>query len=347
MYNIIYSVCGEGLGHLNRLKAILPELKDCRFHILTYGDAYTAMDGYPFLHKINGYNYIYNQDGSVNLSKSLVHNVNVTNRKDAIKFMIDELEADLVITDYEPFVPKIANSLGVPTISIDNQHLHSKCSINNLSLKSKIKSRIIGLYSDWLVNSADHYIISHFSNGYYEMVNNSKNSTVVDPFISRSVADLIPTENNTVIVYTRNASQSRKLLPPLEVAVRNKLVDNVVVFGDNSITHNFKNYIQGHREDFKQALVDAKYVISTAGSMIISECKYFNKKLMIVPESGQFEQEVNAELAERMFLAYKANSSLYNELDVVKFMTSFIPFRYDKVNGVKQAASIIRHYLTK
>ena len=342
MYNILYSVCGEGLGHINRLKALTSELQDCRMHVFTYGDAFASLSPYPFLHQIDGYRYQYDPNGRVDARRTFLVNSKISLRRnrEAILYFLDQVDVDLIITDFEPSVVAVARYLNIPLISIDNQHIHSKCKIQGLSLGSRIKSTLIGLYSDWLVSGADHYIMSHFCHDYYNM-STKRNCTVVGPFIDRSISEETPSEQDYAVVYCRNKLQSRLLLPPLQLAINCGYVKEVLVFGDDSITDCFKCFKQGIKTDFKNSLVNAKYVISTAGSMTISECKYFGKRLMVVPEAGQFEQEINAELAHVMNIAYTVDSRHYGECDVMKFMSDFMPFHYNRTNGVKQAASII------
>src|SRR3989344_5451776 len=124
---IIYGVSGEGYGHATRAREIIKHLekKGHKVMVLAYGQSYDALHKEFKVHKIQGIHLYFNKD-SLNFLKTISHNIpgikeNIKNAPLRDKFVYN-FNPDIAITDFEPITSILAYKLGIPLISIDNQH---------------------------------------------------------------------------------------------------------------------------------------------------------------------------------------------------------------------------------
>lgn len=83
------------------------------------------------------------------------------------------------------------------------------------------------------------------------------------------------------MVYLKK-SLAEELLPILKLFPQNKL-----------------RFFPNSEHDFITSLASCRGVISSAGHQLISECLHLQKPMLVIPESGQYEQQLNAEMLEK------------------------------------------------
>ena len=115
MKTIFYGVCGNGSEHCNRVLALVENMNDIDFHIFTYGDTYKDLKlaGITNLHRIQGLefkNLFQFLTKGIHQNKALLHKI------------AKQHKPDLLLTDWEPSVPRMASELSVPCLSLDSQH---------------------------------------------------------------------------------------------------------------------------------------------------------------------------------------------------------------------------------
>ena len=134
MSKIAISLCGEGRGHATRISTLVERL-DTDHDILVYtsADALTFLrhyfaDRHPRvrLEEIPGVVFQYT-GGRLDVMRSIAAGLDYQARQlgplvDRMIRDLDGFAADLVITDFEPALPRAAGRLGIPLVSIDHQH---------------------------------------------------------------------------------------------------------------------------------------------------------------------------------------------------------------------------------
>jgi uncharacterized protein (TIGR00661 family) len=85
------------------------------------------------------------------------------------------------------------------------------------------------------------------------------------------------------------------------------------------ISAEYKNCIFKRRstEGFLADLAGARGVIASAGFSLISECMYLNKKMLLLPLAGQYEQIINAHYIQKLGLGI--SSEKLDEAILAKF----------------------------
>lgn len=88
--------------------------------------------------------------------------------------------------------------------------------------------------------------------------------------------------------------------------------------------------VPDRRVDFERALAACPCVLSTAGHQIIAECIALNKPIMVIPQRGQWEQQLNAEMLEK---TGKGRSTTIERLgsDLVEFMRALERYRSSRI----------------
>ena len=130
MAKIIYGVMGDSGGHISRALAVAGEMKEHEFLFVGGGCVAQAQDyGYAYLPFPMISTIL--KDNRVVLSRTIAHfcQIIMTYRSivENMCRVIDKFQPDLAITDYEFFLPKAARRSGLKCISLDNQHILTKC----------------------------------------------------------------------------------------------------------------------------------------------------------------------------------------------------------------------------
>lgn len=290
--NIAISFCGEGLGHASRMSAIANELK--KQHSLTFWcptivepffkHNYNQPKIYsvPLLPLIKKNNKIQVFKTIKTNYKNLLFNKKLIN--DLAKKLID-LEIDLVISDYEPFLVKAAKKAAIPLLLFNHPGIITKFSRLNISyLLSRITANFMMPF-----HKKSELIISSFYYG------------DVGAIIRNEIKKAKVKKEDFILVYLKTSLKD-KLLPIL----------------DNFKEYNFK-YFPDNKEDFISSLVSCKAVIAPAGHQLISECLYLKKPILVIPEKGQYEQILNSEMLIKTGLGAVINEKSISQ-SIVKFL---------------------------
>lgn len=267
--NVAISFCGEGFGHASRISAIASELK--KYHNLTFWCPKTVESFFrnnyshgkvfnvPLLSLVKKNNKLQAYDTVKINIKNLLFNHEII---DNLAKQLLDLKIDVVISDYEPFLVKAANKLGIPVLLFNHPGIitrFKKFSINYFFSRVTANFMMPGFNSDNL-------IISSFYNG------------DVGPIIRDEIKNIVVKNEDFILVYLKTSLKD-KLLP----ALKSLNQYNFRLFPNN-------NY------DFVSSLANCKGVIAPAGHQLISECIYLKKPLLVIPEAGQYEQILNAEM---------------------------------------------------
>jgi uncharacterized protein (TIGR00661 family) len=209
-----------------------------------------------------------------------------------VRRVFREFAPDLLITDAEEFSPAVANVLGVPFISLDNQHLMTHCQIQ----------RPPGFAFDY-VNAyvairlfhagAQRYLVSTF----IEAPIRHQPTTLVPPVLREDVYNREVRHGDYLVAYLGGSGKSKRVRRVLEAL--SGIHIRAYGFG---LTGEFGNvtYKAPSAEGFLEDLAGCAGVVASAGHTLVSECLHMDKPMLLMPIARQYEQLLNAHYVELM-----------------------------------------------
>ncbi|BAM70051.1 glycosyltransferase [Methanothermobacter thermautotrophicus] len=294
---VLYSVCGEGMGHAIRSGVILDKLtEDHEVLIFASDRAYRYLSSkFDNVHEIYGFNTVY-EDNSVNDVKTFMKAMKTFPRdlKENLKLLYRtarDFRPDVVVSDFEFYASLVSNMLRIPLISIDNMHVITQCRIEYPERFRRDKVKAEAVVRSFIVRPRRYLITSYF----FPEVKNPDKVSMYPPVLREEIRSLRPYYGDHVLVYQTSQS-NRKLLEVLRSIDRKFLVYGFDREGvDGNLT--FRRF---NEDRFFRDFESAAAVITNGGFTLISEALYLRKPVYSVPVKGQFEQILNAVYLEKL-----------------------------------------------
>jgi uncharacterized protein (TIGR00661 family) len=274
---VLYAIQGTGNGHLSRAEDIVPYLrKRCQVDILVSGTQSQLTPSFSIDYQLRGMSFMSSKKGKVDIIKTAV-NTNV------FKFFkeISQFPAkkyDLIISDFEPISAWSAKYHGVKSVELSHQAAVSHPNSPKPIDKHRIGNFILGNYCP-----SPHKYGFHFE---------SYAPSIFTPVIRENIRELesenrghytvyLPAYHDDFIVQTLMNFQVEWHVFSKYATCRYR-VNNVWV-----------NPIDA--DNFTDSLRTSEGVLCGAGFELPAEALFLNKKLMVIPMMGQYEQLCNAE----------------------------------------------------
>ncbi|MDI9618177.1 MJ1255/VC2487 family glycosyltransferase [Methanothermobacter sp.] len=294
---VLYSVCGEGMGHAIRSGVILDKLTEDHDVLIFASDrAYRYLSSkFDNVHEIYGFNTVY-ENNSVNDIKTFVKAMKTFPRdlKENLKLLYriaKDFRPNVVVSDFEFYASVISNILRIPLISIDNMHVITQCRIEYPEKFRKDKIKAEAVVRSFIVRPRRYLITSYF----FPEVKNPEKVSMYPPVLREEIMNLDPYYGDHILVYQTSRS-NKKLIEILKTINR-----DFIVYGfereevDGNLT--FRRF---NEDQFFRDLESAAAVITNGGFTLISEALYLRKPVYSVPVKGQFEQILNAVYLEKL-----------------------------------------------
>lgn len=319
MAKIIYGVSGQGFGHSTRSREVLQYLvsKGHQVLIFTYGQALFFLNDDFDVYEVPGLGLAYKNNKLVYWQTIYKNAYQVARQSKHWNKILDKFRSfdpDIVITDFEPLTAILAKLQRVPLISLDNQHqlTNTKLKIGSKYRKDLLADKLVIKSMVW---GAKYYLVTTF----FETPLRRKDTFLFPPIIRREVRNLIPQNQDYILVYQN--SDFTELIKVLH------LIDyKFVVFGSNQkgVSGNieFKDYSS---HEWLKYLANCQAIIGTAGLSLISEALYLKKPYLAMPIKKQTEQIINAKYLEEM--GYGLQMSRPNKKDINDFITRSSEFK--------------------
>ncbi|GAC1379111.1 MAG: glycosyltransferase family protein [Ginsengibacter sp.] len=274
---ILYAIQGTGNGHISRARDIIPALKKKGdVDILVSGTQVDIQIQYQITYRLNGLSFIFGKNGGVDLLE--------TYKKSNLKKFYNEVKAlpvrnyDLVINDFEPVSAWACRLINKPCIGLS----HQAAVINNKSPKPEendiVGKTILKRYAPVTASYGFHFI--------------SYDDNIFTPVIRNEIRSCNISDNNYYTVYLP-AYNDKRLIEFLSKLTATEWH----VFSK----HTNKTYKEGNvlimpiqNEAFINSMSGATGVLCGAGFETPAEVLFMNKKLMVIPMKGQYEQQCNA-----------------------------------------------------
>jgi uncharacterized protein (TIGR00661 family) len=352
MAKILYSMSGEGRGHATRVRAVVEMLRD-RHEVVLYapGDAYDLLapayagsevrvNRIPCLRfhytskRLNPVATVQAGVGYLTKLPRLVRQL----RKE-----IDDECPDLVVTDFEPALPRAAKVAGVPFLSLDHQHFLTYSDLAELSAGQRWRAWMWGqvvarYYSGQVESVVSSFFCAPLKKNLRDKV------TRIGVLLQPEILAADRRSQGWLLVYQRKFSSPALLgaLKKLGVPVR------VYGLGERSAEGNLQ-FFPVDQQRFLEDLAGCEALVTTAGNQVVGEALYLGKPVLALPESNNHEQEINAHFLKASGAGDWADWERVTTDDLRRFLSRLDEFRshidVDWLNGNPAALAAIERHL--
>ena len=265
---------GEGFGHVARMVSLAPELQR-EYRVLLY--APTTVHGFladklpqvvagtiplralPHLH-------LAKRGDRIDYWACLTENLPTALRtRSLLAGLRTQMAADgvqLLVSDFEPYSTWAASALGIPVLQVNHPGIVTRsASIAPDALATK-------WIAEMMMGRWDRRILVSFFDG------------DLGPMIRPEIVQAPRGDDGSLVVYLKPGYRK-----PIVRALRSLGITNYHLFPDSS-------------KDYAKTLAGCKAVIAGGGHQTISEAIYLGKPILAIPQRGQYEQRLNAFMAE-------------------------------------------------
>ena len=298
MARIFYGLSGEGRGHATRARAVLEHLcLDHRVTLFTYADAFDMLE--PLyrgtgveVERIGGPRFHY-RGGELDVFRTGFHGLKYATRvlPDLVDHLCDRIRAEkpkLVITDFEPALPRAARRCGVPFVSLTHQHALVVDDFSSLPARLRWYGDLLGLVVRAYYSGQVKTIVSSF---YAPPLKAGVGGEAVQVGVLLRSEVLLaqPYYNGHLVAYLRRFA-SDEFLDALAGCGLPVLVYGL---GEGPPRGNL-TFRRVSADRFLEDLASCEALISTAGNQLLGEALYLEKPVLAIPEPGNCEQLINA-----------------------------------------------------
>ncbi len=288
MANILYGVNGEGAGHSTRAREVLKHLRGRghTLHVASFDRGLRNLSDQFEVTEIFGFRFAYVNNRvryRRTLAKNLVTMPQAARSARRLKRLMEDWRIDLVITDFEPLTCHLGRRMGLPVISIDNQHCLTNAVVS-YPRKYRRDAAAAKLVTRLMTPRADAYLVISF----FTAPVRKRNTFLFPPLLRQEILDATPTQGKHVLVYVTSPAPA---LAKLLGSVRERFV--AYGFGREGEDGNVV-YRKPSIDEFFRDLTDAKAIVGNAGFSLVTEALHLGKPYLAVPVKHQFEQIFNA-----------------------------------------------------
>tara|TARA_R110002072_G_scaffold9348_28_gene45645 strand:+ start:804 stop:1847 length:1044 start_codon:yes stop_codon:yes gene_type:complete len=274
---ILYAIQGTGNGHICRAKEIIPYLQK-------YGDLDILVSGIqsdialPFevTYAFKGMSFVFGKKGGIDLLNTYVKNHINTFMKEVKSLPVEKY--DLVINDFEPISAWASYLKNSNCVALSNQ-----CAIRSHAIPKPKSEDFIGKF---IIN---HYAPSTAEYGFHYQ---PYAPHIFTPIIRKEVREMQKENLGHYTVYLP-AFDSKNLIKKLSLIKEVKWE----VFAKNCkerISHDNVEVYPIQSNLFMKSMATSAGVLSAAGFGTTSEALFLKKKLLVIPQKQQYEQQCNA-----------------------------------------------------
>jgi uncharacterized protein (TIGR00661 family) len=275
---ILYAIQGTGNGHLSRARDIIPILKkkDIELDILVSGTQADINIPYPITYQLKGLSFIFGKKGGVNMWKTYLNANTMRLNMEISELPIEKY--DLIINDFEPVSAWACKLKNIPCISLS----HQSAVLSPFAPKPKKKDPLGKFILKKYAPTTQQYGF-HFK---------AYQKNIFTPVIRQDIRNAVCETGNHYTVYLPSYSD-KKIINMLSKAKN--------VQWEVFSKHNKKTITEKHvmvqpitNEAFIKSMATSKGILCGAGFETPAEALFMNKKLMVIPMKGQYEQQCNA-----------------------------------------------------
>ena len=217
-----------------------------------------------------------------------------------IRRAAERFRPDVALTDLEMLVPRVARKLGLPSLSVGNDHM---ATLGRISVPAAELMNWAGTATSirLLFSAADQYLLPCF----YEVPLRRAGASArrVPPLLRDEAVALKPAPGDHVVAYQGHQTS------PRFVEVLEQIGRPVHVYGmGGGAARGNLSFMEFDEQGFLADLARCAYVICGGSHTLISEALHLGKPVLALPVVGMFEQCLNSLYLERC--GYGMQSSL-------------------------------------
>lgn len=292
-----YSMSGEGRGHAARARVIVEMLRT-QHKVILYASgqalemlrpAYAGSD--VVVEEIPGLRFSYDGQGRLKRARSLGGVIPFLFRMpERVRSLTKKLEghgADLVISDFEPLLPRAAATVGVPSMCLDHQQFLLTYDLGSLPLNLRLRASFIAQFMRPFYYRPRRSVVSAF---FFPSLSRSRAPVVQAGVLLReSIARAVPEPGGHLVAYVRREAPAHVLEALSDSRYR------VHVYGlGRAESRGRLRFFDIDAGRFSEDLATSRALVTTAGNQVVGEALYLGKPILAYPEPGNLEQHINA-----------------------------------------------------
>ena len=280
---ILYSVQATGNGHISRAMELLPYLKQYGEVDIFLSGANSSLDlSFPVKYRSKGLSLFYTCKGRLDYKKTVFALSPLRIRKEIKDLPVEKY--DLILNDFECITSLSCASKNIPSVNFGHQASFYSSNAPRPKEKSKMGEWILKNYA-----RASFYIGLHFQ---------QYDDFIFPPVIKKEIAGAIPSDKGYVTVYLPSYCEHilEKYFHPLS---QHRF--HIFSWQTNQRKQSGNiTFLPVNKNTFNEALINCSCIITGGGFETPAEALKLEKKLMVIPIRGQYEQQCNAAALEQM-----------------------------------------------
>jgi uncharacterized protein (TIGR00661 family) len=321
MATIYYGLAGEGRGHAARARTIIEAMKNHAFTVFAPDQAhdflapkYLGNDRVRII-RIPGLRFHY-RDGRMDLTRSTIAGLKYWYRLGGVVRKlckrIDRDKPELIVTDFDPALPRAAEKLGVPYVSLDHQSFLTKYDLSSLPVWLRIRAWLNSLVVRTCYHRQKLAIVSAFFRA--PILGGEKSVHPVGPLLRPEIRRAEVAQGNHYVSYLRENT------PRSVIESMRSLGQEVRIYGlgaGESIGNlRFKPF---YERGFVEDLATSRALIGAAGNQSIGEALSLGKPIFAMPEESHDEQQMNAHFVQQMGVGKAVSLERASDADFCQF----------------------------
>lgn len=298
MGKIFFSMSGEGRGHATRVRSMVEALRHKHeISLLCPGDAYELLeplyrDTNIRITRIPGLRFSYKPNKKLDFIETGKHAVQfifrIRKRVNKLARLLQREQPDVIVTDFEPLLPRAAKRCGIPFLSVNHQHFLIVNDLSELNWRLRFSAWYMSLVVRVYYWGQAETVISQF---YFPPVRKEFKGkvTMAGVLMRPELLAAKPEIKDYLLVYLRKFA-SPELLETLRTCGR-----EVRLYGlGEKPAEGRMQYCKIDDHQFQEDLCNCFALITTAGNQLVGEALYLRKPVLAMPEANNHEQYINA-----------------------------------------------------
>jgi uncharacterized protein (TIGR00661 family) len=352
MAKIFFSMSGDGRGHATRVRAIVEALRDQHeITLFTPGDAHrllaplyanTEVRVRPLAAMRFHYTHRHHLAPLKTLSEAAKYLQRLGPLITVLKRAIDRGKPDLVVTDFEPALPRAARRSRVTYLSVDHQHFLTTYDLRCLPWGLRWHAWYMGKVVQIYCHGQRETVVSAFF--FPPLRRRCRNVIQTGVMLRPRLLATEPQDGRHLVAYCRRFAGGR-LLDALNATGR-----EVRIYGlGKQDARGQLRFLEVDEDRFLDDLAGSEALICTAGNQIVGEALHLGKPLLVLPETGNFEQFINAHFLKASGGGDWIELEKITVDDLNRFLGRLDAFRgkvdRTRMNGLPLVLERIRRYL--
>lgn len=280
---IFYAIQATGNGHISRAMELLPYLEEYgKVDLFLSGANSTLELDATIKYRSNGLSLFYTCTGSLDYMAMIKKISPFRLRKEVNELPVEKY--DLVINDFECITSLACKKKNVPSVNFGHQ-----ASFMSDRTPRPAKPSSVG---EWILKNyarASQYVGLHFD---------QYDDFILPPVIKTEIWEAKPTKQHYITVYLPSYCdcEIKKFFAKLDryhFQVFSKEVKKI------TREKNF-TFIPVGKDAFNKSLIHCSAIVCGAGFETPAEALHLQKKMMVMPIKGQYEQKCNAAALEKL-----------------------------------------------